>query len=178
MNMKPKNQTITASILFILALAGSPPAFAADTACASEKGDSSNAAIKQPGPDMKPGTAALRQIKVSFKLDPRLTKGLYMGDRWVSPPSYTRIGEGSECTVEARAYGLEAKRRPMNISPKWIPADPDMLTVTPSQGNEVKIIVKRAGQTSLDVVSQGVRKTLSVKAAVYLGTALSVEIKQ
>jgi FKBP-type peptidyl-prolyl cis-trans isomerase FklB len=75
----------------------------------------------------------LRDIKMSFKLDPRLTRGRYMGDRWVSPPTYTGVRqEGKEYAVEARAEGLDAKGRPMRISPEWIPSDPGMVTVSPA----------------------------------------------
>jgi len=29
---------------------------------------------------------ALGGIEVTFKVDPRIARGLYMGDRWISPP--------------------------------------------------------------------------------------------
>jgi hypothetical protein len=40
-----------------------------------------------------------------------------------------------------------------------------MVTVSPSEGNEVKITVKRTGETTLHVTSDGVTKELSLKAA-------------
>jgi FKBP-type peptidyl-prolyl cis-trans isomerase len=125
--------------------------------------------------DGAPAAADKTGIQVSFKLDPRLTQGQYMGERWVSPPTYTTTLD----TVEARVAGVDPKGRIGNISAKWIPSDPDMVTVSPGQGQEVKITVKRAGVSSLKVVSQGVSKALSVKATVtHEGKALQMEITQ
>jgi FKBP-type peptidyl-prolyl cis-trans isomerase FklB len=120
-------------------------------------------------------TPALTDLQVSFKLDPRLTRGQYLGELWVSPPTYT--GTSGQDTVEARAQGTDGRGRPVNTSPKWIPTDPEMVTVSPSEGNQVKITVKRAGESRLQVTFQGVSKELSVKAA-HRNNALQVEITQ
>jgi hypothetical protein len=52
-----------------------------------------------------------------------------------------------------------------------------MVTVSPSEGNEVKISVKRAGISTLKVAAPGVSKQLSIKATVE-GNAFRVEITQ
>ncbi|KAF0219139.1 MAG: hypothetical protein FD174_2225 [Geobacteraceae bacterium] len=124
-----------------------------------------------------PALPSITDIRVSFKLDPRLTQGLYMGDRWVSPPTYSAVREGKEVTVEARAQGLVGKGKPTNIRPDWIPSDPEMVAVTPGQGKEVKITVRRAGQSSLKVASHGYSKELYIKAT-YEGNAIHVEISR
>jgi len=116
-------------------------------------------------------------IEVSFKLDPRLTRGMYMGDRWVSPPTFTQVGEGKKVTVEAIAKGLDATGKPVKISPEWTPEDPGMVMVTPDQGDAVKITVQREGQSKLKVVSSGVSTELLIKAT-YQGDTLQVEISQ
>jgi FKBP-type peptidyl-prolyl cis-trans isomerase len=110
-------------------------------------------------------------IQVAFKLDPQLTQGLYMGERWVSPPTYTTTLE----TVQVRAQAVDSKGRPTNADLKWIPSDPEMLTVSPSEGQEVKIAVKRDGQSTLKVASQGVSKELLIKAK-HEGNSMHVEI--
>ncbi len=126
-----------------------------------------------------PAAGTLSDIKVSFKLDPRLTRAQYMGDRWVSPTTYTStLQVGTELTVEARAQGLDAGGRRVPITPKWIPADPEMVTVVPNRGKVVKIIVKRPGQTSLKVVSQKFKKELHIKAMDRGNNAMQVEISQ
>jgi hypothetical protein len=120
----------------------------------------------------------LSDIKVSFMLDPRLTRGMYMGERWVSPPTFTStLQEGSEIAVDARAQGLDAAGRSLLVNPEWITTDPDLVTVKPGKKGSAKIIVKKAGQTSLKVVSQGVTKELSIKA-IDKGNSLQVEIAQ
>lgn len=109
--------------------------------------------------------SGLQDIKMSYKLDPRLTRGLYMGDRWVSPPTYTGVRqEGKNYVVVARAEGLDVKGRPMRISPKWIPSDPGMVTVSPTRDGAVIIRVKRTGESHLKVTAAGVSRDLSIKA--------------
>ena len=117
-------------------------------------------------------TAASANIKVSFKLDPSLTRGMYMGDRWVTPPTYTTNQPGKTSTIEAKVESLHK-----GMSPTWTPSDPKMVKVTPQQGQQVTITVLRAGQSNLKVTSQGVSKTLSIKAA-YVGNEIEVEISQ
>lgn len=116
-------------------------------------------------------------IKVVFKLDPRITRGQYMGDRWVSPSTYTRVGEGKICTIEAKAYVLDTRGRPLTLSPQWAPSDPNMVTVLPNKGNAVTITVYLTGQSSLRVASEGISKELSIKA-VYQNNAIRVDISQ
>lgn len=126
-----------------------------------------------------PQTAAtLTEINISFKLDPRLTRAQYMGDRWVSPPIFTStLQMGTELTVQARAKGLDGGGRLMAITPEWIPSDPGMVTVSPDRGGEVKIIVKRAGESRLKVVSQDLTRELRIKA-MDRGNAMQVEISR
>ena len=121
--------------------------------------------------------SALTGITVSFKLDPRLTRSLCMGDRWVSPPTFTRVGEGKSVTVEARAHGRDTRGQAVNISATWIPTDPEMVTVTPHGSHEVTITVQRAGQSSLQVTSQGVSKELAIRVTDQ-NNALQIEIAQ
>lgn len=110
-------------------------------------------------------------IQVAFKLDPQLTQGLYMGEQWVSPPTYTTTLE----TIQARAQGMDGKGKPANADFKWTPSDPEMVTVSPSQGDAVRITVKRDGESTLKVASQGVSRELLIKAK-HEGNSMHVEI--
>src|SRR6266508_1588408 len=118
-------------------------------------------------------------LKVSLKVDPRLTRSLYMGDRWVSASTY--VGTNGQDTVEARVTGVDAKGVAMRVSPRWIPADPEMVTVTPGQGDAVLITVRSAGESILRVVIENdskaviVAKELSITAR-YQGAAINVKI--
>ncbi len=131
-------------------------------------------AQKAPSPE----AAALKDIKVIFKLDPRITQGMYMGERWISPPKYTRVQEGKKpLMIEAMAMGLDARGKETPIQPSWTPADPEMVKVSPVQGRQVEITVLRAGETKLKVEFQGISRTLSIKGKP-LGQVLVVEITQ
>lgn len=120
-----------------------------------------------------PAAVDKSSIQVSFKLDPRILSGVYGGERWVSPPTYTTTLD----TVEARVAGTDSKGGIRNISAKWTPSDPEMVTVSPSEGQRVKIAVKRPGETALNVTSDGVSRQLSIKAA-YKNDVMHVEIAQ
>lgn len=125
-----------------------------------------------------PEAAALKDLKVSFKLDPLITKALYMGEHWVSPPTFMAVQEGQKpLTIEARALGLDAQGKETKISPAWTSADPGMVQVSPGQGYQVEITVRRVGQSTLKVDFQGISKILSVNAKP-LGNLLVVEISQ
>ncbi len=106
---------------------------------------------------------------VLFKLDPRLASGVYGGERWVAPPTYTRVGEGNTCTIEAKAPHFD--------QPTWTASDPDMVAVTPGDAGDVRIVVRRAGESTIRVASGQISKTLKVKA-VYRNNVLQVEIAQ
>jgi hypothetical protein len=120
-------------------------------------------------------TASPITITLSFKMDPRLSGPTYGGERWVSPPTYT--GAAAQDTVEARAQAIDANGRPSDASFRWTPADPQMLSVSPGQGDRVKIAVKHAGESKLKVVAQGSSRELLVKAK-SLGKTIQVEIVQ
>ena len=91
---------------------------------------------------------------------------MYMGERWVSLPPYTRVQEpGKPLTVEARAARIVAKTRTaVAISPEWIPSDPDMVSVSPASGGAFNIMVKHAGESRLKVTAAGVSRELLIGA--------------
>jgi hypothetical protein len=131
-----------------------------------------------PGEGAAPRVATISDLAVSFKLDPRLTRSLYMGDRWVSPPTYMGAQEGNAFTVEARVHGLNNGER-MSISPQWLPSDPEMVAVSPGRGSEVTISVRRAGESTVNIAGPGFSKALAIKAIrTNDGKVLQVEISQ
>ena len=122
--------------------------------------------------------ASISVIKISFKLDPRLTRGVYMGERWVSPPEYIRVQEkGKELVVEAKAVGVDRMGRHSLISPEWKPGNTSVIKVRPAEGQSVEIIVLREGQSNLRVIFGKESRELNIKAVRYLG-ALRVDISQ
>ena len=134
--------------------------------------------LQQAFPEAAPAGSPSR-LTVSFKLDQRLSGPTYGGPRWVSPPTLSFAQGGAQLTVEAKTQGIGADGHPMDISAEWTPADPEMVTVTRGQKNEVTITVKREGESKLKLAAQGVAKELSIKAkSIANGSGLQVEISQ
>lgn len=149
---------------------------AAQTEKPSQRNRSSDEADLAVRKARESASAQLKDIKASFKLDPLLTQGLYMGDRWVSPPTYTGVRqEGTEYSVDARAYGIDARGQRIPLSPEWIPSNPEMVVVSPAEANTVKITVKQAGESMLNVAANGLSRAYLIKATSG-GDAMQVEI--
>lgn len=118
---------------------------------------------------------ALAGLAFSFKLDPRLTRAQYMGDRWIAPPVYT--GTVGQDTVEVSVSGIDAQGRLIPVNPHWIAADPEMVAVASRAGNVVTITVKRAGESTLKVATDKFSKDLLIKAKL-VDNAMRLEISQ
>jgi FKBP-type peptidyl-prolyl cis-trans isomerase FklB len=92
---------------------------------------------------------------------------------WATGNSYQ--GATAQDTVEARAEGVNAAGKAMKISPEWSASDAEMVTVSPSQGDDVKITVHKAGESKLKIAYQGVMKELVVRAQ-YIGKFILFEM--
>jgi FKBP-type peptidyl-prolyl cis-trans isomerase len=130
----------------------------------------------------EPGAAnsgvPLSDIRVSFKLDPRLSGATYGGERWIASTPFTSLAQvGTQATVEVKADGVAKNGAPIRAAVEWTPADPEMISVAPGENSQVKITVHHAGESKLTVASNGVSKQLLVKAK-YVGNATQVEISQ
>jgi hypothetical protein len=128
--------------------------------------------VSPPPPAPVPGAA---RVDVSFKLDRRLTSGLHMGDRWVSPRTYTSTGERGRVGVEARARVVGGGAGRPIARTAWTASEPDMVEVSPGEGDEVRITVWRPGESRLTVTAGAASGTLTVRAAEVRG-ALRVDI--
>lgn len=106
----------------------------------------------------------LADIQLSFKLDQRLTRSMYMGDRWVSTPTYTKVQDGEKLSVEIRAQGLDIRGRQIEIVPEWKAGNPAMVTIAPEKGKQVMLTILKEGQSEVTVAFKGVSRKLSVKA--------------
>lgn len=106
-------------------------------------------------------------LTVSFKLDPRLTRGLHMGTRWVSPARYVARQSGPLITLQARAQSAAGRD---TTGASWLASQPDMIALSSDHGREVEITVLREGESEV-VVAHGDEVTkLAVKAAHESGT--------
>lgn len=122
------------------------------------------------------GQAPPGSIEVSFKLDPRLTDPQYMGERWVSPPVFSIALDG-EGFIEARARCLDAAGAESDAIPAWTPVHADMVVVTPPQGTQIRIMIHRAGESSLQIACGALSRDLAVRASMQNGV-LRAEIAQ
>jgi FKBP-type peptidyl-prolyl cis-trans isomerase FklB len=117
--------------------------------------------------------AAVTDIQLTFKRDPRMVDPFRGIGEWVTGNNYQ--GATAQDTVEARAEGINAAGKPMKISPEWSVSDVEMVTVSPSRGDDVKITVHKAGESKLKITYQGLSKELVVKAQ-YVGKFMLFEI--
>jgi hypothetical protein len=114
-------------------------------------------------------------IRLSFKLDQRLTRSMYMGDRWVSPQTYTKVQDGEKLIVEARAQAVDKWGRQVEIVPEWKAEDPSMVTVSPEKERQVAFTIHKEGRSSVLVEAGDISKRLTLMARRHKGVLL-VEI--
>jgi FKBP-type peptidyl-prolyl cis-trans isomerase FklB len=117
----------------------------------------------------------LSDIQLSFKRDPRVVDPYRGIGLWASGPKFG--GATAQDSVEVRAVGVDAAGKPTKISPRWIPSDPKMVTVSPSQGDDVQIKVLRAGESKLKISERGLSKELDVRAK-YVNAFMLFEIEE
>ena len=123
------------------------------------------AAADQPaaGPEAaRPANPPLTAIQVSFKVREITPQSFFMGDLWV--PNITTVDVGKTVTVEAKAVGLDAQNKQMDINPAWKAGDPTMIGLAPDQGPRVKLTVLKPGQSSVTVTVGKISKKLAIKA--------------
>lgn len=104
-------------------------------------------------------------MTVSFKLDPTLTRSLYMGDRWVSPARFAASSGADTAVVEVRLQGVDARgARRSADGATWVADDPEIVTVSPEKGGDVTLTILTEGETRVRVEAGRVSKVLTVKA--------------
>jgi FKBP-type peptidyl-prolyl cis-trans isomerase len=116
---------------------------------------------------------AIVGIQLSFKRDPRVIDPYRGIEPWVTGSNYNSAT--AQEVVEVRAAGVDAGGKVAKIDPEWKASDPDMVTISPARGDEVKVRVHKAGESNLTVTYQGHVKELVIKAK-YVGTFMVFEI--
>jgi FKBP-type peptidyl-prolyl cis-trans isomerase FklB len=112
--------------------------------------------------EKQPQQGQVRALQLSFKRDPRMIDPFRGVAPWVSGSNY--VGAYAQDMVEARVEGLDAAGKTFIISAQWKSSDPEMVTVAPSQGDDVQIVVHREGKSKLTVSYQGISQELLVTA--------------
>lgn len=118
------------------------------------------------------------EFQISFKLDERILGPTYGGPRWVPPP-FGPVTYSGSYTLEARTYYISEAGQQVAVSAEWVPANPNLVEVSPGKGDQVAITVKGIGKTSLLVKnSQGTSQTLYIKSSAKNDLIQMVEIFQ
>jgi hypothetical protein len=117
------------------------------------------------------------RLAVAFRLDPALTRSLYLGDRWVSPPSFHFAQPGTQYVVQAKLQAIDSRGERTDLSGDWATNDPEMIAITRRDYGEVTIAVRRSGDSNLTVSAGGESKVLRVRAR-QTDDAMTVEINQ
>jgi hypothetical protein len=132
---------------------------------ASATGAAPSAAPAPASPPIAAGAPARKsQLVVAFQLDRKLTQGQYLGDMWVSPPTFQFAQPGDRYVVRARLQTLDASGEPIEVSGDWATRDPGMLAITRLQNGEVQLDIGKPGHTELVVRAAGESKVLQVEA--------------
>jgi hypothetical protein len=165
--------------VFSLAVVGGSPTVAGcggGDAGAPADGDTEQPAGGDGAGPVPPPSVDPAAIRIWFKLDPRLTTGHYMGERWASPPTFHVAPQaGSSCTVEARAQSRGGS--PSSASTTWVPSDAEMVRVVPAGGGQVVITVLSAGRSHV-TVSDGEASTVVTVDAVHTDGSWQVQLSQ
>ena len=104
------------------------------------------------------------QMIVTFRLDPAVTRGLYLGDRWVSPSTFHFAQPGTQYVVQAKLQSVDAQDDRVDLSADWSTDDPEMIAIERHDHGAVTIVIRRAGEGRLFVSAGGTRKVLQVNA--------------
>jgi len=104
------------------------------------------------------------KMVVTFRLDPAVTRGLYLGDRWVSPATFHFAQPGTRYVVQAKLQSIDARDDRIDLSGDWSTDDPEMIAIERHDHGAVTIVIRRAGEGRLFVSAGGTRKVLQVKA--------------
>lgn len=117
------------------------------------------------------------RLAVAFLLDPELTHGMFMGERWVSPPTYFFAQDGPRFVVQAKPQNVDSRGTHIDLKGNWSVDSPDMITVSPGKLGEVTIVVSRPGDGRITVATGAGSKVLQVRAR-RVETAMQVQITQ
>lgn len=117
------------------------------------------------------------KLAVAFRLDPELTQGMYLGERWVSPETYFFAQPGTQYVVQAKAQDIGRDGEHVDVNGDWAASDPGMVAVTRKEDGKVTIVVRHPGESNLTVTSLGKSKVLHVRAN-QVADAMQVEITQ
>ena len=85
---------------------------------------------------------------------PNSPHGMFMGERWVSPPTYFFAQDGPRFVVQAKAQNIDSRRHAHRPERQLVGRhDPSMITVAPGNEGQVTIVVSRPGDGHITVAT-------------------------
>ena len=127
-------------------------------------------AIQRPG-QRKPVVA------VAFRLDPNLTRGMFLGERWVSPPSFFFAQPGTQYVAQGKAQYVDAFGERANVAADWSTTDPGMIALTRHASGDATIVVLHPGDGGFTVATRYGTKRVQVHAR-RAGDGMQVDFRQ
>lgn len=117
------------------------------------------------------------QLAVAFRLETELTRGMYLGDRWVSPPTYYFAQPGKRFVVQAKPQQIDKRGERLDLAGEWTTSDPDKVSVIQRKHGEVTIVVEQPGDATVKVTTGNGSKLLKIHAT-QVADAMQVAIDQ
>ena len=105
-----------------------------------------------------------QKIRVAFRLDPDVTRGHFLGERWVSPPTFEFAQPGRQYTTHAKLQTVGEDGTKTDVTGDWSTDAPRMIAISHDAVGQVTIVVREAGEGQLVASAAGQRKILKVRA--------------
>ncbi|MFL6593342.1 MAG: hypothetical protein ACJ8GK_11635 [Luteimonas sp.] len=117
------------------------------------------------------------KVAVAFKLDPELTRGMFLGERWVSPPSFLFAQPGLQYIAQGKAQYVDAAGERADVPADWATSVPDMIALTPHASGDATIVVRNPGDGEFTVATRYGTKRVQVHAR-QVGDGMQVDFRQ
>ncbi|MBM4295874.1 MAG: hypothetical protein FJ126_13370 [Deltaproteobacteria bacterium] len=125
----------------------------------------------------EPQQPQLASLRVWYKNEFITPQGSYLGEVWNDLDRFQRNRGGRTFTHDLKAVGLDSQGKQVAVDATWTASNPAMVDLSPGQGRQVKLTIKKAGKSAILVNAGKVTRKLTVKAAYRKGEML-VEITQ
>ncbi|MBM4273141.1 MAG: hypothetical protein FJ134_01580 [Deltaproteobacteria bacterium] len=121
--------------------------------------------------------AQIAALRVWFKNEFLTKENVYMGEVWNDPDKFQRTREGRTFTHDLKVMGLDSRRNQVVVNATWKVSDQAQVKITPQRGHQVKLTIKKAGESTVTVSSGKISRKLTVIAE-YRDGSMRVEIRQ
>ena len=127
-------------------------------------------------PTQRPGQRKPK-LEVAFRLDTDLTRGLFLGERWVSPPSFFFAQPGTQYVAQGKAQYVDAFGERTDVAADWATSVPDMIALTRHASGDATIVVRSPGEGDFTVATRYGTNRVQVHAR-QAGDGMQVDFRQ